>query len=220
MSRTLARYVITGAAVLGAAAITACGPAKSPPSGQPATPAAASPPGTPAASASTPASASPGTAAPATCASASLSVTVDVKQGSAAAGSAYYPIDFTNTGSTPCTLAGYPGVSVVTGKGGGNGAEIGAPASRNSGAPPATVTLPAGGDAHAVLQVVDAGNYSASACHPVTGHWLRIYPPGQTAALYAPFTAQVCSARLPAKLGSPLAVYPVRSGKGQQGQAP
>lgn len=214
---------MAGAAALCTAALAACGStAGTPSAGQTSasvTPTPANPSGTPATSA--PASASPSaTAAARACMSSGLSVTVDVKQGSAAAGSAYYPIDFTNTGGAPCTLLGYPGVSFVTGKSGGNSAALGAPATRNSGAPAATVTLATGGDAHAVLQVVDAGNYSASACHPVTAHWLRVYPPGQAGAVYAPFTAQVCSARLPANLGSALAVYPVRGGKGQMGQAP
>jgi hypothetical protein len=112
-------------------------------------------------------------------------------------------------------------VSFVTGgKTGKGGNQVGAPASRNGGSPAARVTLPAGGAAHAVLQVVDAGNYSASACRPVTAHSLRVYPPGQAAPVYAPFTVQVCSAKLPANLGSPLAVYPVRGGKGAMGQAP
>ncbi len=214
---------MAGAAALCTAALAACGSATPAPSGGrtsvSAAPTSASPSGTPASSAPAPASPGPSAAA-AACTSAGLSVTVDTRQGGAAAGSTYYPIDFTNTGSAACTLLGYPGVSFVTSRSGGHGAEIGAPASRNSGAPAATVTLPPGGDAHAVLQVVDAGNYAASACHPVTAHWLRVYPPGQAGPRYAPFTAQVCSARLPANLGTPLAVYPVRGGKGQMGQAP
>ena len=209
--------------MLGIAALAACGPTAAAPSAghtsASAAPTSASPSAAPASSA--PASASPSpAAAAAACTSSALAVTVDVKQGSAAAGSAYYPIDFTNTGSVPCTLAGYPGVSFVTGRRGGNSAAIGAPATRNGGAPAATVTLPPGGAAHAVLQVVNAGNYSTSACRPVTAHWLRVYPPGAAGARYAAFTAQACSAKLPANLGSPLAVYPVRDGKGQMGQAP
>jgi len=142
---------------------------------------------------------------------------VAVKQGSAAAGSAYYPIDFTNTGSSPCTMFGYPGVSFTTGKG---GSQLGKAAARSGGAPAAQVTLAPGAAAHAVLRVAQAGNYSASACHPVTAHWLRVYPPGETAAGYAAFTTQACSARLPSNIGSQLSVYPVRGGKGTRGQAP
>jgi hypothetical protein len=214
--------------LLAACGSTRAGPSAGQPSAPSTPPATLSTSGTPAtpaasatASASPAASGAAASGAAARCATSSLTVTVDVKQGSAAAGSAYYPIDFTNTGSSPCRLSGYPGVSFVTGsKAGKNSSLIGAPASRNSGAPAAAVTLPAGGAAHAVLQVVDAGNYSPSACHPVTAHSLRVYPPGQAAPAYASFTVQVCSAKLPANLGSPLAVYPVRGGKGTMGQAP
>lgn len=150
------------------------------------------------------------------CRTSQLAITVDKRQASAAAGSVYYPINFTNTGAAACTLFGYPGVSFVTGR---SGSEIGAPATRNHGVPSVTVTLQPGGHAHASLQVVDAGNYSASYCHPVTAHLLRVYPPNQTAAGYAPFTVRVCSAKLPKKLGSPLVIDPARAGKGKRGQA-
>ncbi len=216
-SVTAARCTGAAAAALGAVLLAACGSAGSPSGAS----SASSPASTPATSgaSSTPASAAPGTsAAAAACATSALRIAVDTTGGGAAAGSTYYPIDFTNTGSAACTLFGYPGVSFVTGSTGGS--EIGQPASRNSGAAATVVTLAPGGAAHAILQVVDAGNYSASACHPVTAHWLRVYPPGQTAPGYAAFTTQVCSAKLPANLGSPLSVYPVRPGKGQPGQAP
>jgi hypothetical protein len=142
---------------------------------------------------------------------------VDTSQSGASAGSAYYPIDFTNSSGDACTLFGFPGVSFVSHP---SGSEVGQPADRNSSAAGATVTLPPGGHAHAILQVVDAGNYSAPDCHPVTVHWLRVYPPGQTAPLYTAFKSQACSASLPAKLGRPLSVYPVRGGEGKTGQAP
>lgn len=217
-SVTAVRGAAAGAVLMGAAALSACGPAaQNPATGTPAS-SSASAGSTPSAPASPPsAPASGGADAAGTCATANLSITVDVKQSGGAAGSIYYPIDFTNTGGSSCTLFGYPGVSFVTGKG---GSEIGAPATRNHGASAAHLTLAPGGAAHAWLRVVEAGNYSPSACHPVTAHWLRVYPPGETVAGYAPFTTQTCSATLPAKLGSPLGVYPVRSGKGKQGQAP
>lgn len=229
MSRSViaARCAATGAALLCGAALAACGPVTRPSSGGKATVSGGQ--ATAPATAGTPASASPSPASPGStggpgstaaagpCPASALTVTVDVRQGSGAAGSAYYPIDFANTSAAVCTMFGYPGVSFVTGQG---GTEIGRPASRDSAAPPATVTLAPGGFAHAVLQVVDAGNYDASACHPVTAHWLRVFPPGQSGPRYASFTTQVCSARLPAKLGSPLSVFPVRDGKGKMGQAP
>ena len=77
-----------------------------------------------------------------------------------------------------------------------------------------------GGVAHAIVQVANAGNYTPSQCSPVTAHYLRIYPPNQFTAIYAPYTVQVCSAKLPHKIGSQLSVYVVRPGPGKAGQAP
>jgi Protein of unknown function (DUF4232) len=184
-----------------------------------------SPPG-PAAAATTPdaaATSPPAPSPPATssaaaagCASPGLTAKVDTSQSGAAAGSVYVPIDFTNTTASSCTLFGYPGVSFVTSP---SGSELGRAATRV--APTAsTVTLTPGGVAHAVLRVAQAGNYSSSACVPVTAHWLRIYPPNQFTAIYARYTVQACSARLPHALGSQLSVYVVQSGPGKAGQAP
>jgi hypothetical protein len=69
-----------------------------------------------------------------------------------------------------------------------------------------TVTLAPGQVAHATLQVAQAGNYDPAQCKPVTAHWLRIFPPDQTAPLYVSFTTKACSARLPHSVGSQLAV--------------
>lgn len=229
----MSRTVIAAPVLLCALALAACGSATQQGSGNTGSGSTGAAQGTPAARTSSPASspssspaATPDSsspagggaaAAPAGCATSHLAIAVNTKQSGGTAGSVYYPIDFTNTGTSKCTLFGYPGVSFVASPG---GHEIGSPASRHSGSPSVTVTLAPGGHAHAILQVVDAGNYSPSACHPVTAHWLRVYPPNQTRPGYARFTTQVCSARLPRNLGSPLSVYPVRGGKGQRGQAP
>jgi hypothetical protein len=151
------------------------------------------------------------------CDSSALTATVDVAQGGAAAGSTFVPIDFTNTSGSACTLAGYPGVSFVRAPSGG---QLGKPAIRNPAAVATTVTLAPGGKAHATLQVAQAGNYSPSACTPVAAHWLKIFPPDQATAIYARYDVTACSARLPAKLGSQLAVYVVRPGAGKAGQGP
>jgi Protein of unknown function (DUF4232) len=128
-------------------------------------------------------------------------------QGNGAAGSAYYPLDFTNASGSACTLFGYPGVSFVTGIGGG---QIGRAASKNPAFASESVTIPAGSVVHATLQVVNAGNFPHSACHQVTAHWLKIYPPNQTAPLYLSFTAPTCARQ--AKPVAILAVEAVRPG--------
>src|SRR5436853_495962 len=100
-----------------------------------------------------------------------------------AAGSTYVPVDFTNTSGSPCGLYGYPGMSFVT-AGDGSGSQIGAAAQENPSFGKVPVQLAAGGAAHAWLQVAEAGNYPATTCQPVTAHWLRVYAPGETQALY------------------------------------
>ena len=157
----------------------------------------------------------PSTPSSPACSTADLSATVNTSPGGAAAGSTYYPLNLTNTSKSSCYLFGYPGVSFVSGP---SGSQIGQPASRNPAVAPGTVILPAGGTAHVTIQVVDALNYSKSACQPVTAHWLKVFPPGQFTALYIKFTATTCSAKLPAKLGSPLTVDAVKGGQGKPGQ--
>ena len=183
------------------------------PAASPSAPAASSAPAT---SPAAPPSSAPASAAAAGCASSGLTAKVDTAQGGAAAGSVYLPVDFTNTTGSTCTMFGYPGVSFVTSP---SGSALGRAATR---VPPAatSVTLAPGGVAHAVIRVAQAANYSPSACVPVTAHWLKIYPPNQFTAIYARYTAQACSARLPQKLGSQLSVYVVQPGPGKAGQAP
>jgi Domain of unknown function (DUF4232) len=148
------------------------------------------------------------------CRTLALAVTVDATQAGAAAGSTYVPVDFTSTAGAACTLQGYPGISFVTGH--PEGGQLGAAAARVQGFPGVRVTLGPGRSAHAWLQVAAAGNYPAAACGPVTAHWLRVYPPGATAAAYLNTTFGACrSAGVPV-----LAVMPVRAGRASRGSIP
>jgi hypothetical protein len=88
-----------------------------------------------------------------------------------------------NTGSSACTLYGYPGVSWVRGA---QGLQTGAAAVRQTD-PSGTekvVTLAPGALASAPLDIVDAAVIPPSECKPVAVRGLRIYPPGQKAALF------------------------------------
>ena len=88
-----------------------------------------------------------------------------------------------NTGSSACTLYGYPGVSWVRGA---SGIQTGAAAVRQAD-PSGTekvVTLAPGALASAPLDIVDAAVIPPSECKPVAVRGLRIYPPGQQAALF------------------------------------
>jgi Protein of unknown function (DUF4232) len=145
------------------------------------------------------------------CATSALKVALDATKGNGAAGSIYYPLDFTNVSAGTCTLFGYPGVSFVTGRG---GTQLGRAARRNPVAPATIVSLAPGAVAHATLQVSEAGNYDATQCQPVTAHWLKVFPPDQTGAAYARFTTQACSAVLPSSIGGQLSISVVQPGPG------
>ena len=90
-----------------------------------------------------------------------------------------------NTGSSACTLYGYPGVSWVRGA---SGIQTGAAAVRQTdpSGTETTVTLAPGALASAPLDIVDAAVIPPSECKPVAVRGLRIYPPGQKAALFLP----------------------------------
>lgn len=220
-SARAARRISAAAALLCTGALAAaCGSTSSnssasPPASPAASPAAATPSSAPSTIAAPTPTAPPSTPSAPACSPADLSAVVNTSPGGAAAGSIYYPLNFTNTSKSSCYLYGYPGVSFVTGP---SGSQIGEPASRNPAVAPSTVILPPGGTAHVTIQVVDALNYSKSDCQPVTAHWLKVFPPGQFSALYVKFSALTCSAKLPAKLGSPLSVDVVKGGQGQPGQ--
>lgn len=112
---------------------------------------------------------------------ASVHLTASLAPGGAAAGSVYPDLVLTNTGTQRCTLQGWPGVSFV---GDGNGTQLGAAGDFDRSSPHGTVTLEPGGAAHAPLRIANALNYDPSACDPVQADGLRVYPPGETNALF------------------------------------
>jgi hypothetical protein len=151
----------------------------------------------------------------AACRTAALHITVGDDQVQGAAGSAYYPLDFTNVSAVPCQMYGYPGVSFATAPNGA-GQQIGAAAARSRDFAKLTVRLEAGGTAHAWLKVTVAANYPASDCQPVTARWVRVYPPEETVPGYVSHSFAACSSATTALL----TVLPVRSGQGIAGAMP
>jgi hypothetical protein len=129
-------------------------------------------------------------AGPAECSSAALRLSVS--GGGAAAGTAYTHLDFTNISGASCFMQGYPGVSLVT-AGSNAGSQVGSDAKRDPVYPSSSVTLAPGQTAHALLGIADAGNFPPSKCQPVTAHWLKVFPPDSTVALYLHFTTQTCA---------------------------
>ena len=141
--------------------------------------------------ASPPSSPSPSEAAgPPECTTAALAVKVGSSNG--AAGTIYYSIDFTNVSASNCFVQGYPGVSLVS-AGSGTGHQIGAAAGRDAVITPKPIVLAPGRTANAQLGVAEAANSPVSSCHPVTAHWLKVFPPDQTVAVYAPLTTATCA---------------------------
>jgi hypothetical protein len=101
-------------------------------------------------------------------------------------------IDFTNTGSTTCTLYGYPGVAIGSGT---PFSQVGASATRSTAASATVVTLSPGQTANALLRVVQAMNYSAGTCSQKATTSLQIYPPNQTTAIYLPYSSTGCASK-------------------------
>jgi hypothetical protein len=207
------RRLLAAAALLSAAALAAgCGSSGSPAAAPTktitvqATPAAsassaAATPGTPATGA-----ASPTAAAAPPCPTRSLGLKLGLAQG--AAGSTFQVVDFTNISQSTCTLYGYPGVSLGSGK---PVKQIGLAAAESHATPRKLVTLAPGAVASAVLQIVHAVNFPAAKCHLVTAGYLQIYPPNQTTPAYLRYSSQTC-----AKPVQVLTVSVVRAGSGGQ----
>lgn len=122
------------------------------------------------------------------CRTAKLSLSLGQAQG--AAGSAIMPIVFTNTGSSACTLYGYPGVSFLD----ASGKQLGADAKHNGGEE-AIVTLAPNATANAMLQMPNPGNYGAGVCQPAQSAQLRVYPPGDFKPLTIAYVTTVCTSK-------------------------
>lgn len=119
-----------------------------------------------------------------------------------AAGTIYYPVEFTNTGSRACTLAGFPGVSAIS----KSDRQLGQAAIRVK-VTAHTVTIKPGQTAHAMLGIVEAGVIGG--CHNATAFGLKVYPPNEKSKqLVLSFTFSVCKNK-----GS-MRVYPVTPGIG------
>jgi Protein of unknown function (DUF4232) len=207
-----------GAAPAATVTVTASPGASSPAITPTATPSSAAP-----SASRPPATAPPAPSAPsggaggglAVCRTTTLHLAVDDSQVQGAAGSAYYPLNFTNTSGSACEMYGYPGVSFAAAPTGA-GRQIGMAAQRDAAFAKTPVRLGPGQTAHAWLKVTVAANYPVATCQPVTAHWLRIYPPGETVAGYVGHTFSACSSTSTALLS----VLPVGAGPGVAGVTP
>lgn len=182
-----------------AALVTACSASTSPPSPPPSSSPASS--SSDASSSSPPATTAPPSSAPATtpaaqgpqpCPTRALQVKPGTSGG--AAGSTYLTILFTNISTNTCTLYGYPGVSLA---GGSPVSQIGLAAKEDPQTPRKLVTLSPGGQASALLRIVDAQNFPPRRCDLQQATDLLIYPPNQTTPVYVGYKAAACSKPVP-----------------------
>ncbi|HWK92109.1 MAG TPA: DUF4232 domain-containing protein [Luteimicrobium sp.] len=202
-ARTTTRaFALVVVGLLSAGALAACGDdggggSSAAASGAGSTPTSASTPARTAGDAGSP-TASPGTDAPsgttsgtgsapspsslrvARCTADHLTGTLTEGDGGGA-GSTFPYLVLKNTGSAPCQLQGWPGVSFV---GDSNGTQLGAAATFDRSSPHATVTLLPSGHAHAPLRIGQAANYPTSTCKPREADGLRVYVPGETHAIF------------------------------------
>jgi Domain of unknown function (DUF4232) len=147
---------------------------------------------------SQPAAAAPG------CLTRYLNGSIGLSQGTA--GAVQVVIVFKNLNNVPCTLYGFPGVSLAAGT---PVTDVGQPSSENPATARELVTLAPGGYANATLQIEDAANFPASSCMPVATTWMEVIPPNQTVPLNIPYNSTACKGST--KL---LTVTAVRPGNG------
>lgn len=120
------------------------------------------------------------------CATGHLKITAEATD--SGAGSANYVLVFQNTGSAPCTLTGYPGVSFVK----IHNTQLGKAAAR-TGDTTRVVTLIPNAHAYADLRTVNGmGGYDAARCDLTAVPTLRVYPPNETESSNIPWNQQEC----------------------------
>jgi hypothetical protein len=149
-------------------------------------------------------------AAPAipTCAGTSIGAWIAVSQGSEASGITYYPLEFTNTGGSTCSLSGYPAVSAINRA----GVQLGSKAGRGLLTIAPRVVLAPGATAHTTLAYHGRLVSTGGGCGPVQSAFeLRVYLAGHQRPTYAAFGFQACSRAGHVYL---TVTQPIRSGVG------
>lgn len=141
------------------------------------------------------------------CTAGEIGAWVAIDQGNGAAGSIYFPLQFTNLSAHSCSMRGFPGVSAIS----RNGNQLGSPAGWDHVIQARTVILAPGATAHTILRWSDAAVTTEPGCDPVFSTLeLRIYLPGQYSSTDAVFDLEACSHAGPVYMS----VEPIRSGVG------
>lgn len=117
-----------------------------------------------------------------------LYIEAAVAPGGGAAGSRYINLTFTNTGSAPCSIGGYPAVHYVNSA----GQQIGASAANATDLSSSGGVLATGESLTAILREIRAGLY-ADRCQSVAATGYSIQAPGASQALVLNFASEACS---------------------------
>lgn len=149
------------------------------------------------------------------CATNDLEITTADSQG--AAGSTLVNVVFKNTSSEPCSMRGFPGVSMVANH---NGTQLGKPAQREKDVPSKDVKLDPGASAIAPVKITQVGALDPQECKPQDADGLRVYPPEQTKAAYVPMkNLEGCSGEVEYLSVQPVSMGDQNGQAGQSGQA-
>jgi hypothetical protein len=127
-------------------------------------------------------------ALPPVCTAGDLAVWVSYDAMNGAAGTWYYPLEFTNVSDRTCRTWGWPGVSAAN----ASGKQLGDAASRNGLYGASWVNIPSGGTAHALLGY-GAAEVGTSGCGPRDAAVLKVYAPNTKNADHAFFDLPVCT---------------------------
>jgi Protein of unknown function (DUF4232) len=127
------------------------------------------------------------------CVASQLKVSLGMAQGTA--GTFYYPVVFTNEGST-CAIFGVPAVQPVIGGSTHSTTPVG-PVARNvsMGQMPALHVVTRGHSVSAAIGVVDSGNYPSATCRAKTARAIVISLGNFVNRRYLPVTISVCTKR-------------------------
>jgi hypothetical protein len=122
------------------------------------------------------------------CNAGDLAVWVNYGAMQGAAGTWYYPLEFTNTSSHSCRTWGWPGVSAAN----ANGHQLGDAAQRLSYYTPTWVNIGAGATAHALFSYGNV-EVQTSGCKPTNASLIKVYAPNQRTADLGFFSLPVCT---------------------------
>jgi hypothetical protein len=125
------------------------------------------------------------------CTAADLGTWVAADQGDGAAGTVFFPLEFTNLSGHACSLFGFPGVSATD----SHGHQLGSPARWDHSVSPHLVTLAPGATAHSVLAYSDVVVGNCPAGHVRTASALRIFPPDRFQAAHAYWDLATCAVK-------------------------